>query len=1224
MTVWTAEQTSAIALRHRRLLVSAAAGSGKTAVLTERIVQRISDPAEAVDIDELLIMTFTRAAAAEMRERIRKKLSERLSGGEAEVSPGVKQRLKKQVALLELAQITTIDSFCLSVIREHADLTELDPAFRVGGEEELSLLRADVMEELLEERYAKGEAEFLRFAEGFSQGKSDAGIGEYVLSVYRFSESAAWPEEWLASCVREAEESAASREAAAGTAWARDLVTELKRYAAALLERAEEALKLCREEDGPSGYGPAIQGEQQRLLKLSAAENLTELQSALAAFASFERLGRNPKGTDPEKAARAKELREFWKGELKKLYESFAEQEEIQSAEDRKAEAETVRVICELTEDFRARYRAKKRARNLLDFSDLEHLALSLLWEKAEDGSRRPSALAREYAEHFREIYVDEYQDSNGVQEALLQAIEHGELFLVGDVKQSVYGFRQARPELFMEKYGHYRKYDPSEPDSAMPPEGCDTRVDLRKNFRSRAELLNSVNAVFQKLMDTPVGGIRYDADAALYPGADFPEGSKGGAYESELLLTELTDDAEETREEAEARLIAGRIRELMDAETGLRVTEDGILRPLQYSDIAILLRSARGSSERYVNVLMGEGIPAEAEQHTGYFSAPEVKTVLSLLSAIDNPFQDIPLAAVLHSPLCGLSETELALLSAEGETRLLAQGKEKSALWERLAAVRGAGRFPEAEQKLEHILQFLDGAAQRASYLSLPALLRELLSESGYLSYAAALPGGEVRKANLDMLVTKAGEFERTGYRGLYDFVRYIELLKKYNTDYGEAQTGESRGDAVRIMTIHKSKGLEFPLVFLAGTGKRFNLRDSSAGIIVDQDFGIAADCVDLKLRTKGSTLKKRALAWHMRTQFLGEELRVLYVAMTRAKEKLIVTATVQNAEKRLSELETASDFRPDSADVRAAGCCLDWLLLAMRGDPARCCFRVTLRAQEALAAEMEQSGAEAEALEQRLRALIVLPASEEGREQLAALRFSYPHEADTTLYGKRSVSELKYLGQDEDDADAWRPDFTAQKETEAESAESGAERVQRGSLRGAQRGTAYHRVMEHFDYSLLTGDGGAPSETQIRAALSELIDSELFTEEERAALKTEDFVCFFCSELGQRMAHAMQRGVLRREAQFVMAVAASELDPGTASEEPVLVQGVIDAWFEEEGELVVVDYKTDHIAAEEELKRRYRVQLGLYARALQMMEGKKPSELLLWSFALGRAIRL
>ena len=1241
---WSEEQELAISLRRRRLLVSAAAGSGKTAVLTERIFRRITDERDPVELDALLIMTFTRAAAAEMRERIRRRLTDELERESAEHGNSARNALlMRQNALLDAAKITTIDSFCLSILREHADLTDLDPSFRVGGEDELSLMKADVMEGVLEDAYAAETPEFLKFVGGFSQGKTDRGIRELLLSVWQFAESSPWPDEWLSDCEAEAQQNALRAENAAGSPWFQYILREMRAYGEGYARMAGEALQICDAENGPSGYRSAVQTEKRQLEKLSRAESAEELREALSSF-TWQRLGRNPKTADPEAAETVKRMRGSWKGDIQRFEELFGTGDSEMTAADLRNEAETVLTVTGLVREFRRRYTEKKRERNLLDFGDLEHLSLDLLWEKEPDGSRKRSALAEEYAGRFREIFVDEYQDSNGVQEALLRAIDGGELFLVGDVKQSIYGFRQARPELFSEKYERYEKCTPSH----AVPEGTDTRVDLSRNFRSRDEVLDTANRVFSVLMDRAVGGIAYDEDAALRPGASYPENrEQPDAYRTELLLTSRDSaTGEGDALAAEAHLIAGRIRELV-SENGLLVTDrqSGSLRRAEYGDIALLLRSAEGRAEQFVEVLLSEGIPAEAEQKRGYFDAPEVQTALSLLSAIDNPMQDIPLAAALRSPACALTERELALLTAEekalaretsaahgGPEELSASGRgqesapaedvpdEKTpqvplSLYDRLCLVRDTGKYPETERKLKGFLDFLDRSAEQSLYLPLPEFIRNVLEESGCLAWAAALPGGSVRKANLDMLSEKAEGFEAAGYRGLYDFVRYIENLRKYDTDYGEAGTGEERGGAVRVMTIHKSKGLEFPVVFLAGLSGKFNRRDLSAGIIIDQKFGIAADAVDLSARTRAATLKKNVLAQRKKEEMYGEEIRVLYVAMTRAAEKLILTAAPADPARAAdAALARRTPRRAEISEILSAGSMLDWILLAMSRDDTHCGISLRIVDPAEAAEKRREDGAMVRAMRKELRALEDAPLTAAGEAFLRTLEEPYPFEADVNLQVKRSVSEIKFRGQDEDDADALRPSY-ALPEEEKRVPDGAGKRAPEGAK---ARGTVIHRVMEKLDYRSVRDSGS------MEQFLDELLENGTLTTEERSGLGAGDFAAFLSSDLCRRMRRAFLCGTLHREAQFVMSIPAREADPGIASGEPVLVQGIIDAWFEEDGKLILLDYKTDRNVTAEMLRERYRTQLLLYRRALGMMEGREVSETLLWSFSLGAEICL
>ena len=1193
MTRWTEEQERAIALSDRRLLISAAAGSGKTAVLTERIVARVIDPKHPVDIDELLIMTFTRAAAAEMRERIRRRLEDCLQQALRDGEAGIAARAKRELAELDAARITTIDSFCLTVLREHADRLAVDPAFRVGSEEELRILQNDVLEELLEEQYEKADPAFLRFADAFSQGKADLGIGEEILALYRFAESLPWPEEWLLRVEAEAERTDGN---VSESAYQRYMAEEFRKLGAELCGFAEEAQLLC-EEGGLNGYEGAVQSDLGKLQRLRAAEDYPSACLALTAFQSYDRLGRNKKDSDLDCASRVKSLREFWKKALKKPLEAFGRGDA--EAADRVEDAETVRTLIGLARDFSARFLAKKREKNLLDFSDLEHETLALFWESDAAGKRHPSEIAREYQSAFREIYVDEYQDSNGVQEELLRAIETGRLFLVGDIKQSIYGFRHAKPELFAEKYRNYRK-----DDGGVAEPGIDTRVDLRKNFRSREAVLASCNAVFSYLMREELGGVRYDADAALYPGAAFPlsEGS-GDSYATELMLVSGDAEGEETAAFVEAEAIATRIRELIDPVKGLKISDgEGGLRAAAYGDIAILLRATSGQAERFVEVLMSHGIPALAEQKTGYFDATEVRTVLSLLRAIDNPFRDIPLAAVLRSPIGGLSEEELASLAAKGEG---------VSLYERLEAAVKAAPESMAAVKTAALFRKLEAWREAESYLELPQFLRLLYTESGYRNEEAARPGGELRFANLQMLIVKAEEFESIGYRGLSDFVRYIDNLKKYNADYGSAQLPGEEAAAVRIMTVHKSKGLEFPIVFLAGLSKRFNQRDLSRGILYDEKLGIAADAVDYDLHAKGGTAKKAAFAWHLRTEALGEELRVLYVAMTRAKEKLILVAgckagtePLPDGENREPSSDTYGNGEPlCTAELRSANSYLEWILMAMARDKALCRIVPRKVSSEAAAREILETGEKVLRLREELRTAEETPPTETEVARFAPLMKPYAHAEDVRLQVKWSASELKRLREEREEGLS-APLFSLPQDG--------------GSEVAAQRGTAYHKLFERIDFTRSWTEEG------LREFLKELAETGALPEEDGALIALPPVIRFLQSALAARLASAQRAGTLHRETSFVMAIPAREVDPSRLSEEPVVVQGVIDAWFEEGGQLVLLDYKTDKSTEEAHYREKYTAQLSLYARALAMTEEKTVAEKLIYATARGEVLAL
>ena len=926
---WTEEQQKVITLRDRNILVSAAAGSGKTAVLVQRILSKIMDPEKPVDIDRLLIMTFTRAAAGEMRERIEKALDQALAADPDN------EHLQRQMMLIHTAQITTIDGFCSYVIRNYFHLIGLDPGYRTADEGELKLLQEDVLKELFEDYYAEGDEKFTAFVECYAAGKSDEGLKEHVLDLYNASMSNPWPDEWLDGCV--ANYQLDPEKGIAGTPWFHylwDIVDSALKEAG---ELAENAMEICMEPEGPDLYQDALQSDLlliRKLQELSVKQDYDEMTRNLQNL-SFARLsGKKMEGVSDQLKNLVKDIREDEKGILKDLGSKYFQCTLEELTELTQASAEPLKMLVKLTRDFTERFSLKKREKNVLDFSDMEHFALDILLKKDGD-TYTPSQAARELSEKYDEVMLDEYQDSNLVQEILMQNVsgwvnDRKNIFMVGDVKQSIYRFRLARPELFMEKYHSYSLTESKE-----------QRIDLHKNFRSRPEVLESVNFIFRQIMGQDLGGIDYDEAAALYPGASFPEGEDPEFIKTEVLLVEkdgviLEDndeaDAPENERELEALAIADRIREMVGHDRILD-KETGEYRPVQYGDIVILLRSAAGWAETFGEVLGARGIPSYTASRTGYFSTTEVVTLLNYLRVLDNPLQDIPLTGVLRSPIAGCTTEDLA------ELRI---AYPEGMIYECVKAFveeYREHRIMEEEkrrlgEKLSHFMDTVNTLRDMAAYTPVHQLILEVLERTGYGSYAKAMPDGAQRSANLNMLVEKAMEYEKTSYRGLFNFVRYIQKLQQYQVDYGEVNLSGVGESAVQIMTIHKSKGLEFPVVFAAGMGKRFNFRDMNASILIHPELGIGADAILPDKRIIAASLCKQIIRRELLKESLGEELRVLYVALTRAKEKLILCGAVGDLDNQITALSVLRDNKEEliSLGMRMRGKCYwDYVLPAL-----------------------------------------------------------------------------------------------------------------------------------------------------------------------------------------------------------------------------------------------------------------------------------------------------
>ena len=1206
---WTEKQEQVITARNRNLLVSAAAGSGKTAVLVERIIRMITEGEKPLDIDRLLVMTFTNAAAAEMRERVAAAIERKLS------EEPDNEHLQIQATLVQQAQITTIDSFCLNVIRNHFDSLDLDPAFRIGDEGELLLLKNEVMEKLLEECYEKGDKEFSDFVETYASGKGDYGISDLIMQVYTYSQSHPWPKQWLEECRNEArgmEEPVSIRE---DSPWIRFLMKDIRNQVEELVWQMEDAKEICQEPGGPEVYLPTIEENLSLLRQMKEAKDFEELGNRLerADFGKLKAV--RSKEVDQEKKKYVGDVRDRAKKAVQKIRESyfFMPLEEME-----KAMGQTAPLVLEaldLAEEFSRRYQEEKREKNIVDFNDLEHFALEVL--SSEGG---PSEAAVLLSERFEEILVDEYQDSNEVQETLIRLISRERkgtpnVFMVGDVKQSIYRFRLAKPELFLEKYETY-------PDSDGPYQ----KIELHQNFRSRKSVLDSVNEVFFQIMTKSLGSITYTEETALHAGAVFqeiPEGLPGERPgKTELLLLDVREDvlkdmdeeyADLTAREMEARLVAAKIREMTDPDRGLVVwdKETGEYRRARYGDMVILLRSTAGWTEIFLNVLMNEGIPAHAESRTGYFNTVEVETVLSFLSVLDNPMQDIPLAAVMKSPVGNLSDGELAeIMSSFKKKTEKGQDRGLYGAWRSYLSLDETKRNKELYEKLRQFDSLVLEMREKATYLTIHELVMELFRKTGYYDYVSAMPGGDVRKANLDMLAEKAASYESTSYRGLFHFVSYIRNLKRYHTDFGEASVAGEHDDTVRLMSIHKSKGLEFPVVFLCGLGKGFNKQDIRGKLLIDSDLGIGTDRVDLELRTKVPTLKKNVLKRKMDLEAMGEELRVLYVAMTRAKEKLIMTGTDRNLEKKLEKWQTLPRYGrglPFTV-LSSAASYLDWILMTQANGEGNILVKEIPAGQligREMAAQVRKHAEKQELLS--FNGDVVYDEAY-GKTIGKDFSFRYPYQADVGLHAKMTVSELKQEGQMTDESESEfipsRPAFMSRDEEEK---------------RGAFRGTAYHRVLELLDFAKME------SRERVKAALDSLVAEERLTEEYRKLVSPGRIWDFLDSPLGKRMRQAAAEGRLHKEQQFVIGIPARELQAAD-SDELVLIQGIIDAYIQEPDGLVLVDYKTDYLEEGQEtyLTDKYGRQLLYYERALHQMTGQRVKEKILYSLTLQKEILL
>ena len=1192
---FTDSQQKVIDSRGRNLLVSAAAGSGKTAVRVERIIRLITDKEDPVDIDRLVVVTFTDAAAGEMRERIGAAIEKKL------LEEPENQHLMRQTTLIHHALITTIHSFCLFVIRNNFNDIGLDPGFRVADTGELELIKQDILKTIFEERLDNQDTreEFRLLLDTLAAGGSEKGLEELILRLYTFSQSFPWPKQWLEERGRDYQ---MPEEGMESTPWGKLLAELLAQEWQQLTEAIEETRALCREEGGPALYEAALESDQE-LVSLLAVKDFGQ-QYELLKELKFTALSRKKQeGVEEEKKEAVKQRRDRIKEDIKAIrerYFSFSPQtvksrmEEIGRVEE---------ILIQVVLEFTQRFEEKKREKNLIDFSDMEHFALDILThrpEEREEGGERawiPSKTAMDYRAYFREIMIDEYQDSNPVQEYLLQSIS-GEWegrynrFMVGDLKQSIYRFRMARPEIFLEKYEVYSREESERQ--------C---IPLHMNFRSRKEVLDSVNGVFGQLMTKELGKLDYTDEEALHEGAEYPLAEEAGAYETELMLLEKPEREEK---KAEAGMVAHRIGQLME-ELKITDKDTGELRNICYRDIVILLRSSSGWDEVFYQELTAAGIPALLTSKTGYFHAKEVQTLLNFLRVIDNPRQDIPLYGVMTSLLGRFTGEEIARIRKNKE----------GCLYDNL--VKAA---EEGEEKCGTFLETIKSYRKKVALIPIHQLLREYLKETGYLYSFLALPGGEQKAANVNMLLKKAEAYEKTSYFGLFHFIRYMEQLQKYEVDSGEAGVSDEGQDAVKIMTIHKSKGLEFPVCFVCGLHKPFNQQDSRQACIMDMDLGLGLEYRNPVKRIRCQDLRKNVIARKLELENLGEELRVLYVAMTRAKEKLILTGLVKNYEKQMllyAYLEKREEKKLPFSILAHSQSYLSWLLAAV-SRPGSAIRVVNWNPGEA-AEELQGKAIKKEWLRLELEDRLmesVKRAGEVEEEELKALRealsFTYHHDELQGLYAKTTVSELKKKSMEITEDTGEGADELFAEEEVVPYLPAFMEEVKK--VAGTTRGTAYHRVMELIDYSRLSD-----WET-LKNQMEEETQKGVLDPDYLPLLQKEKMEAFISSTLAARMKAADEKHLLFREKPFVLGLSASLLDPKFPAEEKVLIQGIVDAWFEEEGELVLVDYKTDRISHPEELLARYSSQLMYYQMALEQLTGKKVKEKLLYSFALGREI--
>lgn len=1212
---WTPAQKSAIDTRDCNVLVSAAAGSGKTAVLVERIISMITDPDKNIDIDRLVVVTFTKAAAAQMKDKIRKALDSMLDENPGDVN------LLRQITLLNNAQITTIDSFCLWIIRNHFPEVNLDPGFRIMDEGEKKLIENDVLEDVLEEFYAEADEEFFNLVDAFGMGRDDSGLVSIIDKIYRFSRSNPWIDEWFDECMLVYDDETYDNPAI------KELYDSIKNALFDYRDKYNRLVDICSEPAGPAAYTGALQSDLLGINEMINSQDFGELGRRIRIF-SFEALSRKKDaGADPDIKEYVKGQRKLFKDYIGRLNDKIFLKDDEGIFADMQGAGIQIRNLLKVAKVYAKRVSEVKREKGIIDFNDMEHLALSILVKK-EDGKLVYTETADKLANRFEEILIDEYQDSNQLQEVILNAVsktrlsgENNNIYMVGDVKQSIYKFRLACPELFIEKYDTYGET------------GDNVRIELQKNFRSRENVLECANDVFSHIMNKNFSGIGYDDSVRLNAGFPYPEYSDSNYGDeanksTDVILISSENEEEATTRELEADRLAKLIEGIVASGVNVYDADENIYRPAEYRDIVILTRSVTGWADTFADALMDRGIPAYTDSSTGYFSVREIQVILSMLTIVDNPVQEISLAAAMMSYFGGFTAADLGLVRKLGREH--ADKNTHNNLYEHLKAVAvlgGADKIQETDVKqlsgkcalfLAKLTEYRD----KSSVESLYDLCWEMIYDSGYYDYVGTMPAGAQRQANLNVLLERAAGYGKSSYSGLFNFLRYIERLKKFDEDFAEGAASLDNENLVRIMSIHKSKGLEFPIVILAGAHKSINFMDATAPVLVDQNLGIAVDYVDLERRTKTPTIIKGAMARRIVRESIAEEERLLYVAMTRAREKLIITGVVKDADKTLDKYrgraeQLAADGMLSFADSENIKNYLDMIMpvCLMDSDKLKGSFKVMVDAGEDSWVDATGTGEMSDEIKEAVTDKDVTIQSEVSAGYPSLEELPEYVSADNAMGRmKLTVSQLKAMQADDDSEENAYMDESVKTALKKEACDEtnsiipkfiSGEEVQ---LAANERGSAYHRVMECLDYSVSVNLDG------VKADINRMLETGKMNELQVKSVNPWDINIFVQSDTGRRVANAMNNGSVRREQPFVFEY------------EGQLIQGIIDLYFEEDGELVLVDYKTDRVmkdeAGEKELVKRYAIQLDYYAKALTQLTGKKVKEKIIYSFALGKGL--
>ncbi len=1256
---WTKEQKQAIYEKNSNILVAAAAGSGKTAVLVERIINKIIN--ENVDIDKLLVVTFTNAAASEMRERVLDAIYKKL-----EEDPE-NQNLQKQINLLNRASICTIDSFCLDVVRNYFyELDNISPNFRIGDTTEIELLKQEVIEELFEKKYEEEDAIFTKLINTYTSYRDDTPLKEIILKIYTYIQSNPFPEKWLNEKIEMF--NLKSDNDFSKTIWGENLLKEIE-------EELIDDITSLQETEKNLSYDPELDKFQQTIrndidMLQNLKNNLENWDNAYEIRENIKFITWPRKKVESEIKEQAKAVRDDVKKKLNKVLDKILICDSKEAKQDIKDMYAILKDLENVILEFGEEFSKRKRERNLVDFNDIEHFALKILL-KEENGIIKPTEVAKKYKQKYSEIAIDEYQDSNLVQEYILTSVSNGDnIFMVGDVKQSIYKFRQAMPELFLNKYETYKAIENKKENDSL-------KIKLFKNFRSRENVLKFTNLIFQDIMSNLLGDIEYNKEEYLNLGANYPSTEQNlkteihiidlkeeiNEEETKYSIEENYDNLEDDEEkeeteriediELEARFVANQIKKLIDSKFKVWDVKKNIYRDIQYKDIVVLLRSTSNIAPIYEQEMIYLNMPVFSDSSQEYLDSIEIQTIMSLLKIIDNPMQDIPLVTVLRSNIGNFTDDELVQirLSDKYDNFYTCMQKAKMDV------------TPQLREKIQNFFSFLDKWRKEQEYLALDELIWKIYLDTGYYNYVGLMPNGLLRQANLKMLFQRAKQYENSNFKGLYNFINFIEKLKLSSGDLGAAKLIGENDNVIRIMSIHKSKGLEFPVVFLSSTGKQFNLMDLNQNILLHQEMGIGVKYIDYERQVQYDTLTKVALKNKILVETLSEEMRILYVALTRAKEKLFITGLSKDYDKDLEKISQQvnryektfnsineidkniehSEFsKINPILVKKYKRYLDWIMLVYQYEKENIGDLVDLQVyqKKELMKSFKSFDKEDVDISNILENNHIDENNLERLEQV--LNWSYDYELSTTIPTKSSVTKIKQMENErnsqiiESDSNFLEPSLDDVLINTSKIAKPSLLKPQflrkdeEDVITSAQKGTLVHlclqKLDERKDYSL----------EDVKELISKLVAEQIITQKEAEVISPYKILAFTKSTIWKELKKAKQ---VEKEKPFYINIPAKEIYKQDIEntdrlrktkntqemQENILVQGIIDLYYiNEKDELVLVDYKTDYVekGKEQELLQKYKKQLELYKKALEKALNRKVNKTYIYSVHLEKEI--